>query len=303
MTYHYIVHGESVRVDVFIARQKPELSRTMIKKISTDAGIWVNGKKVKVSEPVNPGDEVIIHIPEPKALDIEAQDLPIDVLYEDEDIIVINKSKGLVVHPGAGNEDKTLVNALLYRYQGRLSDINGVLRPGIVHRIDKDTSGVLVVARTNRAHEGLSALFQKHDIQREYVALANGVFVADKCEIRAPIGRHPVDRKRMAINQTNGKEAISYLQVVERFERYTLMRVALKTGRTHQIRVHMAHLGHSLVGDEVYGKKDTEFSTRGQLLHARLLGFIHPIKNVYMEFSAELPHEFLSILNRLRAVK
>lgn len=299
MQLTFISQVEKERVDLYISQNAPEISRSFIKKISEDGGVTVNGKIVKCSERLKVGDEIIIEVPEARPLDAIAQNIDIDILYEDEDIIVVNKQKGMVVHPASGNYDGTLVNALLGHYGDKLSNINGVIRPGIVHRIDKDTTGVLVVARNNIAHEKLSQLFKVHDLKREYIALVEGMVATNSGMIDAPIGRHPVDRKKMAINTKNGRNAITDFEVVDRYKKATLVKATLETGRTHQIRVHMAFIGHPLVGDPVYGRKKSTFNIEGQLLHAQTLGFVHPTKNEYMEFRAELPEYFSNVLKGL----
>jgi 23S rRNA pseudouridine1911/1915/1917 synthase len=299
MVFKWIADVSNQRVDVWIAEKGLDLSRTHIKKISQENGLRINGKFAKAGSKINLGDEIIIQIPDPKPLLVSAEDIPIEILYEDRDIIVVNKRRGMVVHPGAGNYEGTLVNALLSKYKDQLSTINGVVRPGIVHRIDKDTSGVLVVARNNHSHESLSSLFQTHDIRREYWALIEGVIEQEKGEINAPIGRHPVDRKKMAVNTKNGKNAVTHFKVLKRFQKETLVGITLETGRTHQIRVHMSHIGFPLVGDPVYGNKKSKHPLTGQLLHAKILGFKHPSTGEYMEFTTHLPEDFQKVLRDL----
>jgi 23S rRNA pseudouridine1911/1915/1917 synthase len=233
-------------------------------------------------------------------LDIKAENIGLDILYEDEDIIVINKPRGMVVHPAAGNYTGTLVNALLKHCSGSLSDINGVIRPGIVHRIDKDTSGILVVAKNNNSHGKLSDRLKEHDIRRVYIAVAEGIIPEESGKIDAPVGRHPVDRKKMAVNVKNGRRAVTHFKVLERFKETTLLELKLETGRTHQIRVHMSYIGHPLVGDTVYGRKKQKYNFEGQALHARLLGFVHPSTDKYMEFEAEPPQVFKALIESLR---
>jgi 23S rRNA pseudouridine1911/1915/1917 synthase len=299
MELKFISNVNKERVDIFICQNSENISRSFVKKISEDGGLTVNGKLVKASERIKEGDEIVIDLPEPKLIEAVPQKIPLEVLYEDEDIIVVNKEKGMVVHPACGNYDGTLVNALLGLYGDKLSNINGVIRPGIVHRIDKDTTGVLVVARNNVSHERLSVLFKSHDIKREYIALVDGCLESSSGTIDAPIGRHIVDRKKMSVNTKNGRHAITHFVVLQRYKKATLIKAVLETGRTHQIRVHMAYIGHPLVGDHVYGKKKNSFNIEGQLLHAKTLGFIHPTKNEFMEFTTELPDFFKDILNRL----
>jgi 23S rRNA pseudouridine1911/1915/1917 synthase len=243
---------------------------------------------------------ILVRIPSPEKLDIKAEKINIDILYEDDDIIVVNKPKGMVVHPAAGNYTGTLVNALMEYCGDRLSDINGVIRPGIVHRIDKDTSGVLVVAKSNTAHEKLSDMFKDHDITRRYVAIVEGIIREDTGKIDAPIGRHLVDRKKMAVNTKNGRHAVTHFKVLERFKDATCVELTLETGRTHQIRVHMSYIGYPIIGDEVYGRKKQRYGITGQVLHAETLGFKHPITGSYMEFSTDIPEYFKRFLEKLR---
>ena len=288
------------RLDQWLTEKLGKYSRSYVEKLIEDNGAEVNGKKVKAGYKIRPGDRVAVVIPEPRPLEVKAEKIKLDILYEDEDIIVINKPRGMVVHPAAGNYTGTLVNALLEHCRDSLSDINGVIRPGIVHRIDKDTSGVLVAAKNNAAHGKLSAMLKKHDIQRVYVAVAEGVFAEDSGKVDAPVGRHPVDRKRMAVNVKNGRRAVTHFRVLERFRDATLLELRLETGRTHQIRVHMSYIGHPLIGDAVYGRKKQEYGFEGQALHAMVLGFVHPRSNEYMEFRADPPREFNELVERLR---
>jgi 23S rRNA pseudouridine1911/1915/1917 synthase len=299
MEYKWISDVCHQRVDVWISEKLSDLSRSHIKKISQENGLWVNGKLAKAGYKINLGDEIIIQIPDAKNLSISSADIPVEVLYEDQDIIIVNKPRGMVVHPGAGNYEETLVNALLAKYKDQLSTINGVVRPGIVHRIDKDTSGVLVVARNNHSHESLSRLFQSHDIKREYLALVEGVIEGEKGQINAPIGRHPVDRKKMAVNIKNGKTAVTHFKVLKRYRNQTLLSVTLETGRTHQIRVHMSYIGFPVLGDPVYGNKKSKYPLTGQLLHAKILGFKHPSTGEYVEFTSPLPKDFQSVLQEI----
>lgn len=286
----------NVRVDVWLAERLEGYSRSYIGRLASEEKIFINGAVAKAGQKLKTGDNVKILIPPKKELDVLAQDIDIHVLYEDDDIIVVNKPKGMVVHPAAGNYTGTLVNALLSHCKNNLSDINGVVRPGIVHRIDKDTSGVLVVAKNNTAHEGLSKLFKAHDIKRVYVALLQGIVKEQRGTVDAPIGRHPVDRKKMAVNTKNGRRAITHFNVLERLKDITYIEATLETGRTHQIRVHMSYIGHPVLGDEVYGQKNNKYNITGQALHAKTLGFVHPTKNKYIEFQAELPEYFGKIL-------
>lgn len=291
---------QNQRIDGWLSANLKQYSRTYLQKLVNDGLVTVNGKIVKTNHKIKVGDEVVISIPEPEKLDVKAEKIDLDVLYEDNDIIVINKPKGMVVHPAVGNYSGTLVNALMEHCGDSLSDINGVIRPGIVHRIDKDTSGVLVIAKSNVAHEKLSEKLKDHDIKRIYVALVDGIIHEDCGKIDAPIGRHPVERKKMSVNLKNGRRAVTHFKVLERFNDATYIEVRLETGRTHQIRVHMSYIGFPIIGDEVYGRKKQKYDTKGQALHARVLGFEHPVKGEYMEFEAELPDYFKDLLERLK---
>lgn len=285
-----------VRLDKYIS-DNSEISRSYAAKLAENGDITVNGKKAEKKTKVQSGDEIRINVPEPEALEAVAQDIPIDIVYEDDSVIVVNKPQGMVVHPAPGNPDGTLVNGLLYHCS--LSDINGVVRPGIVHRIDKDTSGLLIVAKTNEAHESLSKQLKERKTMRRYYCIVNGNIKEDSGTINKPIGRHPIDRKKMAV-VAGGREAVTHFKVLERFGQYTLVECVLETGRTHQIRVHMASIGHSIVGDPVYGAKKERFKTNGQLLHAKTIGFEHPKTKEVMEFDSELPEYFKDVLNKLK---
>jgi len=288
------------RIDAWLSKRLEKYSRSYIQKLINDGMVSVNGSVVKANYKVRINDEISVKIPEPEVLDIVPENIDIPVLYEDEHVLVVNKPKGMVVHPAAGNYSGTLVNALMDYCGDNLSSINGVIRPGIVHRIDKDTSGVLVVAKSNEAHEKLSSMLKVHDINRVYVAVVHGVIREESGKIDAPIGRHPVDRKKMAVNTKNGRRAVTYFKVLERFKDATLVEARLETGRTHQIRVHMSYIGYPIIGDTVYGRKKDKYDLGGQALHAKLLGFVHPITNEYMEFEAELPDYFKKLLEDLR---
>jgi len=298
--YHFKIteEEEGQRIDVYLSNQVEELSRSHIQKLIEKENVLVNQKPVKPSYKLKEEDEIVLKIPLPENLKIEPENIPVDIVYEDEHLIVVNKPQGMVVHPAPGNFSGTLVNALLYHCKN-LSGINGVFRPGIVHRIDKDTSGLLVVAKSDRAHLGLAEQIKNKNVTRKYIALVEGNIKDEKGTVNAPIGRHPVDRKKMAVVK-NGKEAITHYRVLERFGEYTLIEATLETGRTHQIRVHMAYIGYPVVGDPVYGRKKQRFNIKGQMLHAKVLGFIHPITNEYMEFEAPLPNYFLKVLENLR---
>ena len=295
-----ICDTDKARIDAWLSTKLEEYSRSYIQKLCLDNNVLVNGQTVKSNYKLKQGDEVKLQIPEAQVLDVVAEDIELDIVYEDNDIIVINKPKGMVVHPATGNYSGTLVNALMKHCGESLSDINGVIRPGIVHRIDKDTSGLLVVAKSNQAHEKLSDDLKCHDVRREYIALAEGIIYENAGKIDAPIGRHPVDRKKMSVNTKNGRHAITHFTVKERFKDATYLELKLETGRTHQIRVHLAYINHPIIGDEVYGRRKQRFKTEGQLLHAIRLSFDHPITGKHMSFETAVPKYFEDILNELR---
>ena len=288
---------EGIRLDVFIA-ESCDVTRSSAQKLISDGNVNVNGVSVGKSCKLRTGDNVSVTVPPPQELSVEAQDIPIKIVYEDDELLVVDKPKGMVVHPAAGNESGTLVNALLYHCKGRLSGINGVVRPGIVHRIDKNTSGLLMVAKTDNAHNHLAAQIKEHTFTREYKAVVVGSFKDSDGVIDAPIGRHPIDRKKMCVTQKNSKNAVTHYKTLERFDGYSLVSFRLETGRTHQIRVHCAYMHHPVLGDDVYGKAVKYFD--GQCLHACKLGFVHPKTGKYMEFESELPDYFNNILNKLR---
>jgi 23S rRNA pseudouridine1911/1915/1917 synthase len=285
------------RADKALAALRPESSRSAYEKLLEQGNVLVNGAPCGKKTVLRAGDEIGLALPAPVPLDVEPQDIPLDIVYEDDDLLIVNKPQGMVVHPAAGNAGGTLVNALLYHCRGSLSGINGVMRPGIVHRIDKDTSGLLLVAKTDRAHLSLAAQLKAHTCNRVYEAVVTGRVRQDKGEINAPVGRHPVERKRMAVTPRNSKPAVTHYEVLRRFNGYTYVRLRLETGRTHQIRVHMAHIGHPVAGDPVYGKPLS--GLRGQCLHARSIGFVHPATGEYMEFTSELPDYFQNLLSKL----
>lgn len=294
-----IQEDQQMRLDKYLTEQFPEQTRSYLQKLIKDGEVLVNGKTVKSGFQLSKGDEVSVNIPEPKELDVEPQKMDLDIVYEDEDVILINKPKGMVVHPAPGHTTDTLVNGLLYHCKDNLSGINGVARPGIVHRIDRDTTGILIVCKNDMSHNSIAAQLKEHSITRRYRALVHGNVKNDTGTVEGPIGRHPIDRKKMAINERNGKPAVTHYTVLERFGNYTLIECVLETGRTHQIRVHMTSIGHPLVGDEVYGPAKCPFKLQGQCLHAMVLGFVHPRTGEYMEFSAELPEYFDKLLNKL----
>ncbi len=293
-----VSNPNNLRIDKYIAENCDEISRSYAAELCIEGKVTVSGKALDKKYKPADGEDIEVELPEPETLDLVPQDIPLSVVYEDDDVIVINKPQGMVVHPAAGNTDGTLVNALLYHCGENLSAINGVIRPGIVHRIDKDTAGLLICAKNNEAHLALSEQLHERKASRRYYALVNGR-VAEGGTVDKPIGRHPKDRKKMAIVK-GGKEAVTHYRVLESFDRYTLLECILETGRTHQIRVHMASIGHSLVGDRVYGIKKEKLQTDGQLLFAKTIGFVHPKTREYMEFSAELPDYFEDILKKLR---
>ncbi len=290
-----VLEEENLRIDKYLVNYL-DYSRSLIAKMIDDEFILVNGNKVKANYVVRKGDKISIKDGYILDTDIEPEDIPINILYEDDDLIIINKESGMVVHPGSGNVSGTLVNALMH-HTNNLSDINGDVRPGIVHRIDKDTSGLMVVAKNNKTHEILSDMLSRHEIKREYIALLKGEFMHDTATIDAPIGRDKIDRKKMAVTSDNSKSAITHLTVIERYKGYTLVRLALETGRTHQIRVHMAYIGYPIYNDPVYsGGSCTEF---GQFLHSASIDFTHPILKKNMHFEAELPITFKNFIDTL----
>ena len=290
------------RLDAYLARSVPDLSRSGAQKLLEDGNVTLNGKKAKKNDRLNPGDEVTVQIPEPQPGDIVAKDIPLEIVYEDEDVLVINKPKGLVVHPAAGHQDDTLVNGLLFAKAGELSGINGELRPGIVHRIDKDTSGLLAVAKNDLAHTVLASQLKDHSMARTYEAIVCGNLKEDEGTVDAPIGRHPTDRKKMCVTARNSKEAVTHWEVVTRSRGYTHIRCRLETGRTHQIRVHMAHIGHPILGDTVYGRKKPELGQDSQCLHAGTLCFAHPRDGHLVIVHADLPEYFQTVLQKLNKI-
>lgn len=299
----YVINKEDSgkRLDLYVLLIKPDLTRSYIRTLIESGNITVNDEKKKSGYSLKNNDKIYINIPEDKISEVLPQDIPLDIVYEDNDILIVNKPKGMVVHPANGNYEGTLVNALMYSHKNKLSAINGNIRPGIVHRIDKDTSGILVVAKNDEAHKKLSEIFKTHDIKREYIALVKGIVKEDNFTIDLPIGRSIKDRKKMAVTNRNSRRAVTHIEVLKRYynSNVTLVKATLETGRTHQIRVHMAYVFHPLVGDEVYGKKDGKFKVTGQMLHAKTLGFVHPITGKYVEFDSELPKEFSDLLKKL----
>ena len=286
------------RLDIYIAENFNELSRTMIKKLIESNNVLVNDKSEKVSYKVQANDNISIDVPEAKETKLKAQEIPLDIIYEDSDIIVVNKPKGMVVHPANGNPDGTLVNAILSICKNSLSGIGGELRPGIVHRLDKDTSGLIIVAKNDKAHINMSEQIKERYVKKTYIALVRGNVPEEEATINMPIGRSTKDRKKMAVTK-NGKQAITHFKVLKRYSKYTLLEIKIETGRTHQIRVHMAEIGYPVVGDAVYSNGKNEFGIEGQMLHAYKLEFMHPITNKHMELTAPLPQYFEEILKKL----
>ena len=288
------------RIDKFLSEQCEELSRSFLQKLLKAGEIFVNGKPVKASYRVVDGDSILFEVPEATEPEILPEDIPLDIVYEDHDVILVNKPKGMVVHPAAGHYTHTLVNALMYHCREDLSGINGVLRPGIVHRIDMDTTGILIACKNDLAHNSIAAQLKEHSITRRYEAIVHGVLKDEEGTVDAPIGRNPQDRKKMCINHQNGKQAVTHYRVLKRFHDFTHIECRLETGRTHQIRVHMASIGHPLLGDAVYGPSKCPYKLQGQTLHAGVLGFVHPRSGEYMEFRAPRPEYFERLLRILQ---
>ena len=284
-----------IRVDIYVARAL-DISRSYAGNLIKNGKVSMRNRILKANYRVAEGDEIVIEKDEAEDLTVEAENIPLDIVYEDKDIIIVNKARGMVVHPAAGNPNGTLVNALLWHCGGELSGINGVIRPGIVHRLDKDTSGLMVAAKTDAAHKSLAEQIKSHTARRTYVALVHGNIVEAKGRIDAPLGRHPKDRVKMAVNMKDGKDAITHFTVLERFGNYTLVQCRLETGRTHQIRVHMAYIGHPVVNDPLYGYKRDAFSIEGQALHSCALDLVHPITKQAMHFEAPWPNDFKAVV-------
>ena len=294
------VEKAGIRIDRYLADVCLDFSRSYLQKLLKDQMVSVNGKVVKANYKTQAGDEVALQVPDMQPLDIKPEEIPLDILYEDEWLMVVNKPKDMVVHPSAGHMEGTLVNAVMAHCGEHLSGINGVLRPGIVHRIDKDTTGALLICKEDGAHRDLAEQLKEHSIKRRYRAIVQGNIKEDEGTVDAPVGRHPIDRKKMAINHKNGKEAVTHYKVLERFGNATYIECRLETGRTHQIRVHMASLGYPLLGDTVYGSSKNPYHLQGQALHAMILGFRHPVTGKYLEFTAPLPECFEKLLDKLR---
>lgn len=289
-----------IRIDKFLADELPGLTRSHIQKLIKEEMISVNSYPVKANYKLNPGDEIFVRIPEPELPDIVPENIPLDILYEDQDILIINKPKGMVVHPAPGHYTGTLVNAVMYHCKDNLSGINGVTRPGIVHRIDKDTTGSLLICKNDASHQYFADLLKEHEITRKYHAIVCGNLKEDYGTVNASVGRHPTDRKKMSTRCANGRPAVTHYKVLERFGDYTYIECTLETGRTHQIRVHMASIGHPVLGDTVYGPAKCPYKLEGQTLHAKILGICHPATGEYMEFDAPLPEYFEKLLTKLR---
>ncbi len=290
---------EGLRIDKYLSSNLDFLSRSYIQKMIQEQNVSVNGKIVKANYNLKEDDEIEFQLPPSVEPDILAEDIPLDILYEDNDVIVVNKPKGMVVHPAAGHYSGTLVNALMFHCKDSLSGINGVMRPGIVHRIDKDTTGSLIICKNDNSHEIIAMQLKEHSIVRKYRAICMGIIKEDELTIDAPIGRHPIERKKMAINEKNGKKAVTHVKVLKRLKNATYVECRLETGRTHQIRVHLSSLGHPLLGDEVYGDTKNKHKLEGQTLHAHILGFVHPTTKEYIETTASIPHYFEKLLKIL----
>lgn len=287
------------RIDKYLSEQLEDMTRSHIQKLIKENMVRVNGMTVKSNFKLSASDQIEVEIPELKEPDILPENIPLDILYEDQDILVVNKPKGMVVHPAPGHYTGTLVNAIMYHCKDNLSGINGVMRPGIVHRIDMDTTGSLLICKNDRAHQALAEQLKEHSITRKYHAIVHGRLKEDEGTIDKPIGRHPIDRKKMSVHCTNGREAITHYRVLKRFQQFTYIECQLETGRTHQIRVHMSSIGHPILGDQVYGPAKCPYKLQGQTLHAKVLGITHPTTDEYMEFDAPLPDYFQGLLEKM----
>lgn len=293
-----VVDIDNMRLDAYISKINSNISRTMVQKLIQEGNVFVNGKEKKISYKVQVGDIIEINIPKPQETTIKPENIPIEIVYEDTDIIVVNKPKGMVVHPANGNPDGTLVNAVMAICKDSLSGIGGEIRPGIVHRLDKDTSGLLIVAKNDKAHINMSNQIKNREVKKIYIALVRGLVCEDEATINMPIGRSTKDRKKMAIRK-DGKEAVTHFKVLKRYSKYTLLEIKIDTGRTHQIRVHMSEIGHPVVGDMVYSNGKNEFGVEGQMLHAKSLDFKHPVTGEKMHLEAELPQYFKDVVEKL----
>ncbi|MCI8955777.1 MAG: RluA family pseudouridine synthase [Eubacterium sp.] len=301
MSNIFIVDEElqDIRIDKYLGGLLADSSRTYIQKLIKENNILVNDKACKANYKVQAEDKITVDIPEPVYADIEPENIPLDIIYEDNDVLIVNKPKNLVVHPAPGHYSGTLVNAIMYHCKDNLSNINGVLRPGIVHRIDKDTTGALIVCKNDFSHNFIANQLKEHSITRKYIGIVQGVLKDSEGIIDAPVGRHPVKRKEMCINETNGKNAITHYKVLKQFSKYTLCEFQLETGRTHQIRVHMASINHPLLGDEIYNHNKCPYKLQGQCLHAKTIGFIHPATKEYVEFEADIPAYFDNLIEKV----
>ena len=287
------------RIDKYLSEQLEDMTRSHIQKLIKENMVRVNGMAVKSNFKLSASDQIEVEIPELKEPDILPENIPLDILYEDQDILVVNKPKGMVVHPAPGHYTGTLVNAIMYHCKDNLSGINGVMRPGIVHRIDMDTTGSLLICKNDRAHQALAEQLKEHSITRKYHAIVHGRLKEDEGTIDKPLGRHPIDRKKMSVHCTNGREAITHYRVLKRFQQFTYIECQLETGRTHQIRVHMSSIGHPILGDQIYGPAKCPYKLQGQTLHAKVLGITHPTTGEYMEFDAPLPDYFQGLLEKM----
>ncbi|MBR0278207.1 MAG: RluA family pseudouridine synthase [Clostridia bacterium] len=292
------VADESIRIDKFLTNKMPEITRSHIQKLIETGNVLADGIPIKSNYKPKIGQNITVIIPNAQSVEITAENIDIDIVYEDEHLLIVNKPQNMVVHPAAGNYKGTLVNALMHHCGSSLSGINGEIRPGIVHRIDKDTSGLLLVAKNDIAHTELAKQIKEHTLTRKYIAIVHGNIKDDEGIIDSPIGRHPTDRKKMCITQKNSRNAVTHFKVLERFGTYTFVECRLETGRTHQIRVHMASIGHPVLGDKTYGVKKEKYNLSGQLLHAKVLGFIHPYTKKYMEFETDIPDRFIKFLHK-----
>lgn len=301
--FEFIIDNKNtaLRIDKFLSKNIPDVTRSAIQGYITNGCVTVNNVEVNKNYKTRLNDIILVSVPDPVELEAIPENIPLDIIYEDNDVIVVNKPKGMVVHPAAGNYTGTLVNALLYHCKDSLSGINGVLRPGIVHRIDKNTSGLLIVAKNDIAHKGLAEQIKEHSFTRQYETIVYGNIKDNTGTINQPIGRNPHDRKKMAVTSQNSKNAVTHFEVLERFNEFTHLAVSLETGRTHQIRVHMAYINHPVAGDDVYGPKKVITKLNGQCLHARKIGFVHPVSGEYLEFTSDLPEYFTNFLNELKS--
>ena len=298
-TLFFTIEKGGERIDKYLSEQLEDMTRSHIQKLIKENMVRVNGMTVKSNFKLSASDQIEVEIPELKEPDILPENIPLDILYEDQDILVVNKPKGMVVHPAPGHYTGTLVNAIMYHCKDNLSGINGVMRPGIVHRIDMDTTGSLLICKNDRAHQALAEQLKEHSITRKYHAIVHGRLKEDEGTIDKPIGRHPIDRKKMSVHCTNGREAVTHYRVLKRFQQFTYIECQLETGRTHQIRVHMSSIGHPILGDQVYGPAKCPYKLQGQTLHAKVLGITHPTTGEYMEFDAPLPDYFQGLLEKM----